>query len=89
MSKSTFATADGQHLHIHLAQHAPYQDVRRFNKLLEGSGLTYLGQLKPNRLSRLLRSCGWRHAVAGIRIAPRLKHGGNFLVHQRLNGVTA
>ena len=83
ISKSTFAIAGGQHEAIHLAQHARYADVATLNKLVGRSGFRFLGQLKPNRLSRLLRSCGWRYAVAGIRIAPRLKHGGNFLVHER------
>jgi hypothetical protein len=81
LSKSTFAEADSQHLHIHLAKHAPYADVRRFNELMDRHRFGYRGQLKPNRLSRLLRACGLRYTVAGIRISPRLKHGGNFLVH--------
>lgn len=81
ISKSTFAESDGHHLHIHLAKHARYADVKALNALVGRYGFQYLGQLKPNRLSRLLRGCGFRHAVAGMRIAPRLKHGGNFLVH--------
>ncbi len=81
LSKSTFAEAGGQHLHIHLAKHAVYAEVARFNDLVGRAGFRYLGQLKPNRLSRLLRTCGLRYTVAGIRISPRLKHGGNFLVH--------
>lgn len=84
LNKSTFADADGHHEHIHLAKHACYQEIRTFNDLVVRQGFRYLGQLKPNRLSRLLRACGWRHAVAGTRIAPRLKHGGNFMVHERL-----
>ena len=83
ISKSTFATAGGQHEAIHLAQHARYADVKQLNELVGRSGFKFLGQLKPNRLSRVLRTCGFRYAVAGIRIAPRLKHGGNFLVHER------
>jgi len=84
LSKSTFADANGGHLHIHLAKHACYQDVGRFNQLVLPYGYRYVGQLKPNRLSRLLRAGGARYAVAGIRITPRLKHGGNFLVHERV-----
>ena len=83
ISKSTFAVEGGYHEAIHLAQHARYADVATFNELVARSGFHYLGQLKPNRFSRLLRTCGWRYAVMGIRITPRLKHGGNFLVHER------
>ena len=89
LSKSTFATGDGRHEAIHLAQHARYSDVRTLNALLERHGLRFVGQLKPNRLSRLLRACGRPYAVAGIRIAPRLKHGGNFLIHERVDDSTA
>ncbi|HEX9780129.1 MAG TPA: class I SAM-dependent methyltransferase [bacterium] len=81
ISKSTFATSGSPHEAIHLAQHACYDDVNTFNGLMARCGFRFAGQLKPNRLSRLLRACGWRYAVAGIRIAPRLKHGGNFLLH--------
>ena len=84
ITKSTFATAGTPHEAIHLAQHACYADVSVLNQLMAVSGFTYRGQLKPDRLSRLLRACGVRYAVAGIRIAPRLKHGGNFLVHERV-----
>lgn len=83
LSKSTFADASAGHLHIHLAKHMRYGDVRTLNAMFGRQGLAFVGQLKPNRLSRLLRAVGWRHAVAGIRIKPRLKHGGNFLVHER------
>lgn len=84
ISKSTFAEEHDHQFHIHLAKHAPYQDVAKFNALIAQQGFRYLGQLKPDRFSRLLRVCGIRHAVMGTRISPRLKHGGNFLVHQRL-----
>ena len=83
LSKSTFATSGSPHEAIHLAQHARYGDVRVFNELVADNGFRFLGQLKPNRFSRLLKSCGMRSAVTGIRITPRLKHGGNFLVHER------
>lgn len=83
LSKSTFATEGTPHEAIHLAQHKRYADVAVFNALVANRGFQYLGQLKPNRFSRLLRTCGLRYAVAGIRITPRLKHGGNFLVHER------
>ena len=86
ISKSTFADAGGQHLHIHLAKHAEYVDVAKLNRMVSQFGFQFRGQLKPGRVSRLLRACGVRHAVAGIRLVPRLKHGGNFLVHERVNG---
>ncbi|MBI4341320.1 MAG: class I SAM-dependent methyltransferase [Candidatus Omnitrophica bacterium] len=84
LSKSTFATSGSPHEAIHLAQHAKYGDVRVLNELMERIGFRFLGQLKPSRLSRLLRACGARYAVTGIRLAPKLKHGGNFLVHERV-----
>ena len=84
MSKSTFAVAGGRHEAIHLAQHACYADVAKLNALFASHGLRYRGQLKPNRPSRLLRTLRFRHAVAGVRIVPRLKHGGNFLVHEKV-----
>jgi 2-polyprenyl-3-methyl-5-hydroxy-6-metoxy-1,4-benzoquinol methylase len=86
MSKSSFADAGSQHLHIHLAQHAPYADVQTLNGLMDRHGFNFRGQLKPNELSRLLRHCGVSYAVAGVKIAPRLKHGGNFLVHVKQGG---
>jgi len=86
MDKSTFATPHAHHIGIHLAKHACYSDVKRFSHLVTRHGFTYRGQLKPNRLSRFLRTCGFPTCVAGVRIVPRLKHGGNFLVHQRLDG---
>lgn len=83
LSKSTFAVSGSAHEAIHLAQHARYGDVRVLNELMARHGLRFVGQLKPNRLSRALRACGARCAVAGIKVAPRLKHGGNFLIHER------
>lgn len=81
VSKSTFAVNEGDHLDIHLAKHACYHDLPAFNQLLLQKGFHFVGQLKPSRFSRLLRTCRFRYAVAGIRLVPRLKHGGNFLVH--------
>ena len=83
LSKSTFAVSDGHHEAIHLAQHAKYGDVRVLNDLMARNGLAFRGQLKPSQFSRLLRAAGMRCAVTGVRIVPRLKHGGNFLVHAR------
>jgi hypothetical protein len=47
------------------------------------SGFRFLGQVKPSRLSRILRRVGLQEAVAGVRVANKLKHGGNFLAHVR------
>ena len=84
MSKSTFAIEGGRHEAIHLKRHACYGDVRRLNELFRRHHLHFVGQLKPSRVSRFLRMLGRQTAVTGIRIAPRLKHGGNFLVHERI-----
>ena len=83
IEKSTFAPHEGHHEDIHLEQHACYNDIRQLEQLMARSGLRFRGQLKPSRCSRLLRRCGWPHAVAGIALVPRLKHGGNFLVFER------
>jgi 2-polyprenyl-3-methyl-5-hydroxy-6-metoxy-1,4-benzoquinol methylase len=83
ITKSTFADEDGHHEEIHLIKHAHYHDMQRFNAMICSNGLSFLGQLKPDRLSRLLCQLGFAHAVAGYRITPKLKHGDNFLVHQR------
>ena len=88
LSKSTFATDGTPHEAIHLAIHKRYADVAALNSLFARSGLAFRGQLKPNRLARLCKSLGMPYAVPGIRITPRLKHGGNFLVHEA-NGKTA
>ena len=85
VSKSTFAAHEGDHLDIHLAKHACYHDLHAFNRFLSQQGFHFVGQLKPSRLSRLLRACRLRYAVAGVRIVPRLKHGGNFLIHTRFD----
>ncbi len=83
LSKSSFANEDSIHCHIHLARHAPYGDVRVLNDMVSRHGFAFRGQLKPDGVSRLLRDVGFRYTVAGIRVVPRLKHGGNFLVHVR------
>lgn len=83
LHKSTFAHTGDEHEHVHLEKHACYHDIAQFNELVCRHGFGFVGQLKPSALSRVLRQCGWSHAVAGIRVVPRLKHGGNFLVHRR------
>ncbi len=85
ISKSTFAPeAGGHHEGIHLEKHACYSNVRKLNELMSRHGFRFIGQLKPSRLSRLLRHCGWSYAVVGMTVMPRLKHGGNFLIHERV-----
>ncbi len=60
-----------------------YYDIRVWNRLLEEKGFRFTGQLKPGPVSRLLeKTTGW-HRPFGIRILPKLKHGGNFLVHEK------
>ncbi len=86
LHKSTFAHAHEEHEHVHLEKHACYHDISQFNALVCRHGFRFVGQLKPSQLSRVLRQCGWPYAVAGIRVVPRLKHGGNFLVHCRKAG---
>jgi len=83
LDKSTFGDTHDT-THVHLAKHAPYQDVARLNAMVSRYGFRYGGQLKPDGLSRLLRSVGMRTAVSGVKISPRVKHGGNFLIHERV-----
>jgi 2-polyprenyl-3-methyl-5-hydroxy-6-metoxy-1,4-benzoquinol methylase len=81
LSKSTFAESE-QH-HIHLEKNRIYNDIRVWNHLLDEQGFDYVGQLKSGRISRLLeKTFGWHHPL-GIRIVPKLKHGGNFLIHKK------
>lgn len=81
ISKSTFAETD-QH-HIHLKKNYVYYDIRIWNRLLEEKGFRFVGQLKPGRLSRLLeKTFGWHHPLS-VRIVSKLKHGGNFLIHEK------
>ena len=76
---STFTECEG----VHLPENMAYGDVHRYDALLQRSGFRYTGQLKPSQLSRLLRRWGWRTATLGIRINPRLKFSGCFLLHER------
>lgn len=81
VSKSTFAESE-QH-HIHLEKNRIYNDIKVWNQLLSKHGFEYVGQLKPGPVSRLLeKTVGW-HRPFGIRVVPRLKHGGNFLIHRK------
>lgn len=81
LNKSTFCASD-QH-HVHLEKNWIYDDIRVWNHLLKEKGFDYVGQLKPGLVSRLLeKTLGW-HRPFGIRIAPKLKCGGNFLIHEK------
>ncbi len=77
---STFTECEG----VHLPENMAYGDVRQYDALLQRKGFRYRGQLKPNQLSRLLRQWGWRTATLGIRLNPRLKFSGCFLIHERV-----
>jgi len=81
VSKSTFSESE-QHP-IHLEKNRIYDDIRVWNRLLDAKGFAYVGQLKPGPISRILeKTFGW-HRPLGIRIVPKLKHGGNFLIHEK------
>jgi len=83
ISKSTFSPSE-QH-HIHLEKNFIYQAMPVWNELLHRHGLEFLGQLKPDPLSRLLEKAGIGNRPFGVRVVRRLKHGGNFIVHQKTN----
>ncbi len=81
VSKSTFS--ESQQHHIHLEKNRIYDDIRVWNQLLDRQGFDFIGQLKPGPVSRILeKTVGW-HRPLGIRIARKLKHGGNFLIHEK------
>ena len=77
-AKSTFG-GGGAHLH----QNERYEDVRTFSQLCSEQGLRFLGQLKTDRFSQALRHVGLRYVAFKIRIVPRMKSGGNFLLYQK------
>lgn len=76
--KSTFG-GGGAHLH----QNESYADVRQFNALCKSMGLKFLGQLKADRFSQALGHVGLRYTVFNVRVVPREKHGGNFLLYEK------
>ena len=47
----TFTECEG----VHLPENQTYIDVRRYDALLKKHGFSYRGQLKPSRLSRVMR----------------------------------
>lgn len=81
MHLSTFTECEG----VHLPENHCYGEIRAYDALLGRCGLAYVGQLKPDRFSRLLRRLGWSVATLGVRVKPRLKFGGCFLLHRRRN----
>ena len=74
---STFTECEG----VHLPENRRYGDIRRFDELLQRQSFCYRGQLKHDRLSRVLRRLGWKTATLAVRLSPRLKFGGCFLIH--------
>ena len=75
---STFTECEG----VHLPENHQYGDITRYDALLQRCGFRYQGQVKPGRLSRALRRLGWKTATLGVRLSPRLKFGGGFLLHR-------
>ena len=75
---STFTECEG----VHLPENHQYGDIRLYDALLQRHGFRYEGQVKPGRLSRGLRKLGWKTATLGVRLSPRLKFGGCFLLHR-------
>ena len=82
MSRSTF-TGGG----AHLAKNEKFLDMKVFDDLLAKNGFIFIGQLKEDRFSRFLNKLGSRHYVFNIRIKRKLKYGGNFLIHKKINTV--
>lgn len=78
ISKSTFSGGG-----LHLKENEQYIDFGRFNKLLEGYGLRYVGRIKDSYLSQFLKGIGM-HNILGIRIKNDAKTGGCFILHQNV-----
>lgn len=68
---------------LHLKKNEKYMDLNKFNHVLSMHGLSFVGQLKPDKLSRLINKIGLGYFIFSIRFSKRLKHGGNFLVHRK------
>lgn len=64
LAKSTFSGGG-----LHLKANEEYVDIKRFNALLAGCGLRYLGRLKKFMFS--------------FRLSRKEKYGGNFLLYQK------
>jgi hypothetical protein len=78
ISKNTFSGGG-----LHLSKNNIYQDFQRFNQLLKDSGFNFIGQLKPDRFSRMLNKLGFKYLLMFIRLSRREKYGGNFIIHKR------
>jgi len=82
ISKSTFSGGGA-----HLVKNEKFLDMKVFDDFLSSKGFIFVGQLKENRFSRLLNKAGLRNYVFGVRVNRKLKYGGNFLIHKKINTV--
>lgn len=78
ISKSTFAPDDP----LHLPQNMVYANFQTFNALLAECGLRYRGRLRPDPLAELWFKWGHAPSIWRIRLDPKPKFGGRFVVHQ-------
>ncbi len=78
ISKSTFAPDDP----LHLPQKMVYANFQAFNALLGECGLRYRGRLRPDPFSELWFKWGYVPSIWRIRLDPKPKFGGRFVVHQ-------
>ncbi len=67
----------------HLSKNDIYEELPNLNRTAAECGFRFLGQLKTDRMSRLLSRLGLRYATLGVRIALRKKTGGNILVYRK------
>lgn len=79
ITRSSFAT-EGD---MHLPKNRKFQDIRLFDTMMRGAGFVFLGQVKPDYLSQLLKMAGLKNRLPGIRLKRRLKYGGNFIVYRK------
>ena len=82
ISRSTFSGGG-----IHLTKNEKFLDMKVFDDFLNNKGFMFVGQLKADRFSRLLNKLGLEYYVIGVRIKRKLKYGGNFLIHKKINAV--
>lgn len=80
VTRSSFAAHnDG----VHLPKNRKFQDMKIFNAMMRECHFSFIGQLKPDRLSYFLKKLSSKNLVLGIRIVKRLKYGGNFIIYQK------
>jgi 2-polyprenyl-3-methyl-5-hydroxy-6-metoxy-1,4-benzoquinol methylase len=79
ISKSTFSPDDP----YHLPQNMIYATFDVFNRLMGECGLTYQGRLRPDPLSELRFRWWHQPRILRVRLDPKPKVGGRFVVHQR------